>query len=68
VLDDELVVRVGPDVYEDAVTQLHARPMDFTGRAMKGWVYIAPDGFSEDADLDRWIALGREFASSLSVK
>jgi hypothetical protein len=68
VLDDELVVRVGPDAYEDAVTQLHARPMDFTGRPMKGWVYIAPDGFSEDADLDRWIALGLEFASSLPAK
>jgi hypothetical protein len=42
--------------------------MDFTGRPMKGWVYIAPDGFSEDADLDRWIALGLEFASSLPAK
>lgn len=68
VLNDELVVRVGPDAYEDAVGRAHARPMDFTGRPMRGWVYVAPDGFSDDADLDGWTALGVEFASSLPAK
>ena len=55
VLNDELVVRVGLDAYDDAVARPHARPMDFTGRPMKGWVYVASDGFSEDADLDQWV-------------
>lgn len=68
VLNDELVVRVGPDAYDDAVTRSHARPMDFTGRPMRGWVYVAPDGFSEDAELDGWVVLGVEFASSLPAK
>ena len=68
VLNDELVVRVGPDAYDDAVARSHARPMDFTGRPMRGWVYVAPDGFSEDADLDRSVALGVAFASSLPAK
>ena len=68
VLTDELVVRVGPDAYEDCVTQPHARPMDFTGRPMKGWVYIGPDGFGEDDELEGWVARGVEFASSLPVK
>ena len=68
VLNDELAVRVGPDAYDDAVARPHARPMDFTGRPMGGWVYVAPDGFSGDADLDRWVALGVAFASSLPVK
>ncbi|MDA1256897.1 MAG: TfoX/Sxy family protein [Chloroflexi bacterium] len=68
VLNDELVVRVGPDAYDEAVGQPHARPMDFTGRPMRGWVYVATDGFSEDADLETWVALGIEFASSLPAK
>jgi len=68
VLNDEYVVRVGPGAYDDALAREHARPMDFTGRPMRGWVYIAPDGFGEDAELDGWIALGLEFASSLPVK
>ena len=68
VLNDELAVRVGPDAYDDAVARPHTRPMDFMGRPMRGWVYVAPDGFGEDADLDRWVALGVAFASSLPVK
>ncbi len=68
VLNDELVVRVGPDAYDDAIGRAHARPMDFTGRPMRGWVYVAPDGFNDDADLDGWVALGVEFASSLPAK
>ena len=68
VLKDELVVRVGHDAYDDAIERPHARPMDFTGRPMKGWIYVAPDGFGEDADLDGWVALGVEFASSLPAK
>lgn len=42
VLNDELVVRVGPDAYDDAVTRSHARPMDFTGRPMRGWSTSRP--------------------------
>ena len=61
VLNDELVVHVGRDAYDDAVARPHARPM-------RGWVYVAPDGFSEDIDLDGWIALGVAFASSLPAK
>lgn len=68
VLKDELVVRVGPDAYEDSVTQQYARPMDFTGRPLKGWVYIAPEGFGEDEELDTWVERGIEFASSLPAK
>ncbi|MFP6594575.1 MAG: TfoX/Sxy family protein [Dehalococcoidia bacterium] len=68
VLGDELVVRVGPDAYDDALEREHARLMDFTGRPMKGLVYVAPEGFSEDSDLDGWVALGLEYASSLPAK
>jgi hypothetical protein len=68
VLKDEMIIRVGPEAYDEALTREHARLMDFTGRPMKGWVYVAPDGFSEDADLDEWVALGVDFAASLPAK
>ena len=46
IVGDELMVRVGPDAWADALTQPHAREMDFTGRSMKGMVYVGIDGFA----------------------
>ena len=66
--DSELMVRVGPQAYEEAVRQPHARKMDFTGRPMKGFVYVASDGFESDADLHGWIDRGVRFAGSLPTK
>ena len=45
VLKDELMLRVGPDRYETVLKRKHAREMDFTGRALRGMVYVHPDGF-----------------------
>lgn len=52
---DTLMVRVGPDQHEEALAQPHARPMDFTGTPMKGFVYVDPPGISTAAALTRWI-------------
>lgn len=68
VVGDELMVRVGPDSYEEAVRQPHARAMDFTGRPMKGFVYVGCEGFESDAGLRRWVSRGVDFASSLPTK
>ncbi len=68
VTNDDLVVRVGPDGREPALTQPHARPMDFTGRPMKAFVYVGPDGTKTDDDLRAWIARGLAFAESLPKK
>jgi TfoX/Sxy family transcriptional regulator of competence genes len=68
VLGDELMVRVGPDGHARALRQPHAREMDFTGRPMKGFVYVACEGFESDRDLARWIERGVRFAESLPAK
>ncbi|NNL64924.1 MAG: TfoX/Sxy family protein [Myxococcales bacterium] len=68
VVADELMVRVGPDAYEAALAEPHARAMDFTGRPMKGLVYVGCEGFEADADLERWIARGSGFAASLPAR
>jgi hypothetical protein len=68
VVGDELMVRVGPDGYPDALSQPYAREMDFTGRPMRGMVYVGVDGIAEDEDLAAWIERGISFAASLPAK
>lgn len=68
ILGDELMVRVGPEAWADALAHPHAREMDFTGRSMKGMVYVGVDGFSEDDDLAAWVNRGLAFARSFPAK
>jgi TfoX/Sxy family transcriptional regulator of competence genes len=68
VMKDELMVRVGPEDCASALGEPHARKMDFTGRALTGFVYVAPGGFDSDDDLRAWIARGVGFAGSLPAK
>lgn len=68
VIGDELMVRVGPDAWEAALALPHAREMDFTGRSMKGMVYVGTAGIASDADLDAWVGRGIAFAGSLPRK
>lgn len=68
IIGDELMVRVGKEGYEDALSLEHARPMDFTGKALKSMVYIAPEGFEEDQDLEAWVQRGLDFVHTLPPK
>jgi TfoX/Sxy family transcriptional regulator of competence genes len=68
VVGDELMVRVGPDAWAGALELPHAREMDFTGRSMKGMVYVGIDGIAEDADLAAWVRRGLDYAGSLPPK
>jgi hypothetical protein len=65
---DRLMGRVGPDHYKEALLRPHARPMDFTGRPMRGFVYVPPEAISTDAALQEWVQLGVEFALTLPRK
>ena len=65
---DNLMIRVGPEQYETALAQPHARPMDFTGRPLKGMVYVDPEGYRTDAALAAWVKRGVGFAASLPAK
>ena len=55
VLKEDLVARVGADGYEKALARPHVRPMDFTGRPMKGYVYVAPAAIRDKRALKRWV-------------
>ena len=53
--DDRLMVRVGKAIYDDLLARPGCREMDFTGKPMKGFLFIYPEGFDSDADLDFWV-------------
>jgi TfoX/Sxy family transcriptional regulator of competence genes len=68
IVGSDLMVRVGPDGYEQALASAHVRPMDFTGRPSKGMVYVAPAGIRTASALREWIERGIRFSESLPVK
>ena len=55
VIDDKLMARLDPDIYEEALKKKGCRPMDFTGRPMKGFVYVDSEGIDMDDELAEWI-------------
>ncbi len=68
VAGDDLMVRVGPDAYADALAEPDAREMDFTGRPMKGMIYVTADGIRTAKRLAFWVKKGLNFAQSLPAK
>ncbi len=67
VLGTDLLVRVGLDAYEDALTRPSARPMDFTGKPSRSMVFVAAEGL-DDASLESWVGRGFAFTASLPLK
>lgn len=63
-----LIVRVGPDQYQRALEKPHVKVFDITGRPMKGWVMVTPDGFASEVSLINWVQMGLDFASTLPPK
>jgi len=55
IVKDQLMARIGPDDYEQALEKDHVNEMNFTGRAMKGYVFINEAGIDLDDDLEYWI-------------
>ena len=64
----DLMLRLGKDEAIAALKRPHARDMDFTGKPLKGFVYIDPEGYAEDEDLEDWIGRAAAFAESLPAK
>ena len=58
---DYLLCRIGEDAYESALKKEHVIPMEFTGKAMKGYVFVTEKGFARNPDLDHWLQLCLEY-------
>jgi hypothetical protein len=65
VLNDDLVVRVGPQRHAVALSRPHVRPMDFTGKPLSGFVYVGSPGIKTGAALAKWLREATEYAATL---
>ena len=61
IVKDELMARVGPDHYETALSKNGAKEMNFTGRSMKGYIFVEPEGIDEEAQLDEYLQMCLDF-------
>ena len=65
---DDLIIRVGPDQYDYALTEDHTRVFDMTGRPMRGWIVVTSKGYEAMSELKDWVERGIIFAKSLPPK
>jgi hypothetical protein len=65
---ESLIVRLSINEGEAALYEPHVRPFDVTGRPMRGWVMVDPDGLSTDADVQEWASRAAQFVMTLPPK
>jgi len=68
VVNDDLVLRLGPEQGEKALKKPHTRQCDFTGRPLKGMVMVTPSGYKTDDALREWVWRAADFVLSLPAK
>jgi len=64
----KLMARVGAERYQDALGLPHVREMDFTGKPMKGYVYVDSLGLTQDSELAAWVAWCANYVAGLPPK
>jgi hypothetical protein len=65
---DALIARIGPDAYDDALLEPHVGVFDITGRPMRGWVMVEPEGVEDDQQLAVWVGRAVAFVGTLPAK
>ena len=65
---DTLIVRLDPEGYDDALLEPHVGEFNITGRAMKGWVLVAPEGVEDAGQVKAWIQRAVKFVGKLPAK
>ena len=58
---DEIMVRLHPDIYEESLTKEGCKEMNFTGRPMKGFVFLTGEATDLDENLNYWLQLALDF-------
>ncbi len=61
IVKNNLMARIGPAIYEEALRKKGCKEMNFTGRPMKGYVFVEPEGVDMDDELDYWIQLALDY-------
>jgi TfoX/Sxy family transcriptional regulator of competence genes len=65
---NSLITRINPENYEDALNEQNVHEFDVTGRTMRGWVLVEPDGIDSDEQLSDWVRRSVDFVSTLPRK
>jgi TfoX/Sxy family transcriptional regulator of competence genes len=65
---DSLLVRLGPEQGEEALKEAHVSEFNISGRSMKGWVLIAPEGIEDDDQFSGWVQRAVQFVGTLPAK
>ena len=65
---EDMIVRVDPDKHPKLLKKLHAKVFDITGKPMKGWLMVEPDGCKTKKQISAWVKEGVEFALILPPK
>jgi TfoX/Sxy family transcriptional regulator of competence genes len=68
VIGEDLIVRLDPEDAAQALAEEGVRKFDFSGRPMRGWIFVAPEATASERDLARWVEAGADYASSLPAK
>ena len=58
---DEIMARLNPDIYEESITKVGCKEMNFTGRPMKGFVFLTDEATDLDEGLNYWLQLALDF-------
>lgn len=58
---DEIMARINPNIYEESLKKLGCKEMNFTGRPMKGFVFLTDEAIDLDANLNYWLQLALDF-------
>jgi hypothetical protein len=65
--DSLLMAKIGVEAYDQEIHKEECLPMDFTGRPMKGYIFITPQGFDMDKDLEYWISKAIDYNKTLAL-
>ena len=63
-----VIVRLGDKQEEGVLLEPHVKKFDITGRPMKGWVLVGPEGIEDDDQLSAWIQRAVKFVGALPAK
>ena len=67
IFKDDLIVRFDPKKSDELLKKKHVKPFDLTGRPMKGWLLVSPEG-AKGGDLDKWFGIALDFAKTIPAK
>ncbi|PKN87732.1 MAG: RNA methyltransferase [Chloroflexi bacterium HGW-Chloroflexi-8] len=68
VIQNALIVRLSQQDYQTALQKPNTRKFEMTGKEMRGWLLVDPDGTSDDNDLKNWINSALQFSATLPPK